>query len=322
MLRNPVSKFRFHYPFAVILGGVVFWASPSTANDLAEIGKKYWGVNPLEGAEQPKILRKGFTQTEGPVWVAAHNALYFSDVRGETTYRFTPPDKFEKYRSPTGQANGMAITNGYELYICEVINRRLTKMTLPSNRESAPPEPEVLFEGWPGEGPKEGRFNQTNDIIVRSDGNVYFTDPNYRKVETDTLGFTAVYRIDPSGELSIVTKELYPNGIALSPEEDSLYVTNYASIWKFPLANDGSVGEGSEFIKTGSNVDGFAVDIAGNLYTTSKPGIDVFSRDGKRWGALTVGGSNCAFGGEDMRTLFITTGKGLASTKLLIPGLP
>ncbi len=296
--------------------------SDTEANQtLAEKDKRYWEVNPLEGAEEPKVLSIGLRQPEGPVWIPLHNALYFSDVRGEATYRFTLPDTFEKYRSPTGQANGMAVMNGNELYMCEVLNRRLTKMLLPADPDTPPPEPEVVFDGWPGTGSREGRFNQTNDIIIRSDGNVYFTDPNYRKVETDTLGFTAVYRIDPKGELSIVTKELYPNGIALSPEEDILYVTNRASIWKFPLSEDGMPGEGSEFIRTNGSVDGFAVDIAGNLYTTSK-GIEVYSRDGHRWGSLGIGGSNCTFGGEDMRILFITTKGGIAWTELLIPGLP
>jgi gluconolactonase len=176
---------------------------------------------------------------------------------------------------------------------------------------------------------EDDRLNQPNDIAVRSDGTVYFTDPFYGSdMARLDLDFHGVFRIAPDGSL---TAELrgdtndQPNGVVLSPDETRLYVANWAFsiVWRFDVAADGSLSEAETFVSTGRGPDGMAVDAVGNLFVTTDEGIEVFAPDGSRWGAIEVPKrpANCAFGDADARTLYITAESALYRVRLTQTGL-
>ena len=173
-------------------------------------------------------------------------------------------------------------------------------------------------------------LNSPNDLTVRSDGTVFLTDPDWQlpRRSSETMR-TGEYRISAPQSSSANAATLIdgtlskPNGIALSPDERTLYVGSSGNeIWKYPVAADGSLGARSKFAETGSS-DGMTVDCAGNLYVTSGK-VEVFAPDGSKHGEISVDGSpsNVAFGGEDRKTLYITAGPRLYAIQLNVPGYP
>jgi gluconolactonase len=174
-------------------------------------------------------------------------------------------------------------------------------------------------------------FNSPNDLTVRSDGTIYFTDPDYQlgSSRTSETGIKGVYRVTPSRQVILVDGTFgEPNGVALSPDETVLYVSDFSAnaIRRFTVAADGSTS-GRQNFATVTSPDGVAVDCAGNLYwasNTSAGAVRVFSPSGTQLGTISVpsGVSNVAFGGSDRKTLYITAGRGLYSLALNVPGFP
>lgn len=320
------------YNFAVgmvciLLSGVNQSVSAQQSDGIASSAHDevdYSSINPAAEAGEPRLLRRGFTFTEGPVWIASQQALLFSDVRENTTWRYRAPDQFDKYISDTGGGNGLALTPDHKLIMCQVESRRIASLTLPRD-ESVPPPLMTVTDKFNGSsaGLESGRYNQTNDAIVRSDGTIYFTDPAYRPHERD-LEMTGVYRITPEGDVKLVTRDYYPNGIALSPDERWLYIVNRDRIERLELQQDGSAINPRTLLTTTSAGDGMAVDDIGNLYIATKV-IEVFTSGGRPLGEIQLPGSgltNCTFGGPDRKTLFATTADSLTSVPMPIPGLP
>jgi gluconolactonase len=173
-------------------------------------------------------------------------------------------------------------------------------------------------------------FNSPNDLTVRSDGTVYFSDPDWQSAgrPNETM-MTGVYRITPDGVVELVDGSLQkPNGIALSLDEKTLYLGSAGSeIWKYPVNADGSVGQKSVFARPGGS-DGLGIDCAGNLYVTGGNSVKVYAPNhdpnAQPLGTIMVSTttSNVAFGGADRKTLFITAGNTLYSIVLQVPGLP
>ncbi|MET0411980.1 MAG: SMP-30/gluconolactonase/LRE family protein [Polyangiaceae bacterium] len=279
-----------------------------------------FAASPLVAGAAPQPVCTGMTFTEGAVWFAERNTLYFSDFQMNAATNsdgrilsFTPGGACEVFIQNAG-TNGLAIGLDGNLLGARHFDQTLTTFDIETG------EPTVFVADNGGLA-----FQSPNDIVVRSDGNIYFSDANYMLGNRTAEQPTRAYRRDPSGNLTVVDAGTNPNGIQLSPDETRLYVAHLGGGGNNMLAYDldaagAVVGAGQPF-GTGSS-DGMAVDCAGNVYATQQ-GVRVFSPDGDLIGTLPAqGAANVAFGGPDRRTLFITAGGSLLSIELAIPGLP
>jgi len=278
----------------------------------------------LERLVDPNVsivkLADGLKFTEGPVWNTNGNYLLFSDIPANTIYKWSSAGKLETFRTPSNNANGLTYDQEGNLIIAEHSGRKIGIL-------SPTGEYKPLVEKF-----KVNRFNSPNDVIVDSKGAIYFTDPPFGrdKSAVDTIGFNGVYRYH-KGKLTVIAEDLYrPNGLTLSPDERTLYVANSGEpkkYMKYPVSKGGKVGKGSLFFDASSlegqgNPDGIKTDTEGNLYATGPGGVLVFSADGKYLGTIAFPESpaNIAFGGSDMKTLYVTARTGLYSIQVKIPG--
>jgi gluconolactonase len=271
-------------------------------------------VNPIAGAPMVKKEKGGYGFTEGTAWNTAGGFLLFSDIPNNTIWKLVPPATYTEFRKPSGNSNGLAWDPMGRLIACEHGNRRVSR----TNADGMIVTLADKFEG------KD--LNSPNDAIVRSDGNIYFTDPDYGlDGRPRGVTFKGVYRIDPAGAITAIEKGMnQPNGIALSPDEKILYVADSASpiVNKWNVATDGTVSGKAKFADSGS--DGMGMDDAGNLYLTTGGNVRVLKPDGTAWGNISVpeAPANCAFGGADRKTLFIAARTSIYSVNLAIPGKP
>lgn len=280
-------------------------ACSATGNNMPQKG------NPLDGMGKVEVVASGFISTEGPVWHEPSASLLFSDIPGNTIYSLdTGTQAVSTLRSPSNAANGLALNVDGRLLAAEQATRSITQMDLDSG--------EVLpFISTFNAADESPAFNSPNDMAVHSNGNVYFTDPPFglRGKESD-LGFSGVFMRTADGTLSILKQfplEEKPNGIIFSPDQDILYLAvsddDSAAILAYDVDTNGKLSNEREFAQ-GQNNDGMAVDKQGNLYVANLTGIRVWSNEGHYWGMIELPGNlrttNCAFGGEDMDTLYIT----------------
>jgi gluconolactonase len=280
--------------------------------------------DPLAGTTKAATLVKGgFQFTEGPVWIG--DKLLFSDTSASTIHTLAPGGAITVFRQPSGGANGNAVDSQGRLITCESNRGRVTRT------DTALANPNVISGTFNGKG-----FNSPNDVIARADGNVYFTDPFFGTVPDGGLpqDKEAVYRIAPTG--GNPTRLAYdfskPNGIALSPDGNTLYVVDSGSVFSAALGGDGSLSGTFTKVLDAAGGDGMAVDLANNLYIAATGGIQVFDKAGTALGTITLPAgtpSNCTFGGTDRQTLYITSNNGngdaatgLYSIHLNVPGLP
>jgi len=259
----------------------------------------------------------GFQFTEGPVWNPA-GFLLFSDIPANQIVKFVPGAAPTAFRTPSGNSNGLTYDRAGRLLACEHSNRRVT-------RQEADGSLTVLASSYDGK-----KLNSPNDIVVRSDGTIYFTDPPYGiREEQKELPFQGVYKISPEGKLTLLAQDFdRPNGIALSPDEKTLYVDDSARLHvrAFAVAPDGSISHGrilAELKSARQGVpDGMKVDRKGNLYVTGPGGVWVFDKRGKHLGTILMAElpANCGWGDADYRTLYLTARTGLYKIRLKIPG--
>jgi gluconolactonase len=275
-------------------------------------------LDPLRGRSAVEKVRGGFTFTEGPVWVASKGVLLFTDIPAEIIHQLQSPAMVTVFRTHTGASNGLGLDPQGRLIASEGGNRRVS-------RTLADGTIETVAERWQGK-----RLNSPNDNVSRSDGTIYFTDPPYGLPpgQARELDFQGVFRVDPAGTLHLESMDMNrPNGLALSPDEKTLYVddTEAGLVRKFPVQLDGSLGPPTIFVpSTGGGGDGMAMDDAGNLYVATNAGVTVYQPDGTPWGTISLPEvpSNCAFGGPDRKTLYITALTSLYRVTLAIPGRP
>jgi len=265
-------------------------------------------------------LATGFVFTEGPLW-HPDGFYYFVDVRSSVLYRMTPGRPHEVIRDKTGGGNGTTFDLEGRLILCEGDNRRVT-------RTAADGRIEILMDRYEGK-----RLNRPNDVVCRSDGSVYFTDPGLRvplaQREVDHAG---VYRVMPDGTSALVADFEYPNGLAFSPDERRLYVANtrWAQyIHVLELDGDGHMVRRRIFADMSSDdkegvPDGMKVDVEGRVYCTGPGGTWVFAPDGTRLGIIRTPEvpANLAFGGPDLRTLFFTARTSVYTLRVKTPGQP
>ncbi len=282
-------------------------------------------------------LAEGFTFIEGPVWIRSESRLLFSDVRGNEIYQWTEADGASTFIDPvfegdrTGRrsisSNGLTLDGEGRLIICEHGNRRISRLEADGTRS-------VVVEQFEG-----GQLNSPNDAVYASDGSLYFTDPPYgleglEESPMRELDFNGVYRLGPDGELELLVRDQSrPNGIALSPDEQTLYVANSDAenmVWMAYDLDDEGASNGRVFYDVNDQTapgaaDGMKVDRAGNLFATGPGGVWIIAPDGTHLGTISTGEvtANVAWG-DDGRTLYMTASTGLyrirLSTEGVIPG--
>jgi gluconolactonase len=273
----------------------------------------------LETTEAER-LATGFLFTEGPLW-HPDGFYYFVDIRRSVLYRLTPGKEPELVRANTGEGNGATFDLGGRLILCEGGNRRVTRM-------AADGRVEILVDRFEGK-----RLNRPNDVVCRSDGSIYFTDPGLRVPLADReLPYAGVYRIAPDGATTLVADCEYPNGLAFSPDERVLYVANtrWAQyIHALELGASGTMVRRRIFADMSSDEpdgvpDGMKVDVEGRLYCTGPGGTWVFAPDGTRLGIIRTPEipANLAFGGPDLRTVFFTARTSIYTLRVRVPGQP
>jgi gluconolactonase len=281
-------------------------------------------------------LAEGFTWSEGPTWF--EGALLFSDVPKNTVYRWKEGmTEAEVFLKPSGQltpapgfrepgSNGLTVDRAGKLLLCQDGERRIARWEGDGKFTS-------LAERYDGK-----RLNTPNDLAVKSDGTIYFTDPPYgfEKIENDPKQeqpFHGVYRAGKDGTVTLLTKTIkFPNGIAFSPDEKTLYVSStenrHSRIEAFDVQPDGTVAnqrlffDGQALSKPGlpGACDGFKIDREGNLWTSGPGGILVITPAGKLIGRINIGlASNCAWG-DDGSTLYITANHAIARVRTKTKG--
>ena len=284
-------------------------------------------------SSQAERLATGFVFTEGPLW---HPDGYwlFVDVRAHRIYRLAPGGQPEVIRERSGGSNGMTFDLQGRLLICEGENRQVTRR-----------EPDGTYTPLAQRlGGK--RINRPNDIVTRSDGSIYFTDPGGRlPPEERELDFSGVHRIAPDGTLTNATAETeYPNGLAFSPDERVLYVAitrrdegcieekargevcAHQCIRAFDVAADGSLSRNRIFASMASAADGvpdgMKVDVEGRVYCTGPEGCWVFDTSGRHLGIIRLPEipANCAWGGPDHRTMLFTARTSVYAMRMKTPG--
>ena len=272
----------------------------------------------IDPQAQLRCIGSGYQFTEGPVWSAAENCLYFSDIPGDTRWRWSEREGMTVALRPTFKANGMALDVEGNLVVCESVTSCLVRFRAGGVREL------LAYH-------HDGRYlNSPNDVVVRrAGGEIYFTDPDYGRwndwigqERTRDLDFRAIYRVPHEGgetELLVARDEFdQPNGLCFSPDESLLYVNDSARchVKVFDVASDGTLS-GSAILHAGigtgvprsGNVDGMECDERGNVWVTGTGGVWVISPEGERLGVIEtpeVAGSLC-WGGEGLRSLFIMT---------------
>ena len=245
-------------------------------------------------------------QPEGPVWKEGVGLL-FSDIRGNKIYQWTPENGKEVYLDPSDNTNGLTYDLEGRLIAGQMGLRRIVRFE-PGGTQTS------LADHYDGK-----KFNSPNDLVVKSDGAIFFTDPDFNIPwgESKELSFNGIYRISPSGELELLTSELaLPNGICFSPDESKLYVNDSQAhkIYEWDVVN-GSTITNKQLLYTipvNGYADGMKADEDGNIYCTCSSAVWVVSPSGALLGKIdlpsNVSASNCAWGESDHKTLFITAG--------------
>ena len=271
-----------------------------------------------ENSQLEKVA-EGFKFTEGPVW-HPEGFLLFSDIPENTIYQWQPDQEVKVFRNPSGNANGNTLDLEGRLITGEHSNRRVS-------RTDKDGKIVTIVDKYNGK-----RLNSPNDLVVKSDGSIYFTDPPYGiKSEQEELGFYGVYKIAPDGKLTLLVDDFVrPNGIALSPDEKKLYVNDSEKghIRIFDVKSDGTLENGKIFAELKDPnkqgvPDGMKVDLQGNIYSTGPGGVWVFSPSGKLLGIIAVPEkvANLAWGNDDYKTLYLTASKSLYRITLKVTGV-
>jgi gluconolactonase len=279
----------------------------------------------IDADAQLEQLGTGCEFTEGPVWHAEGKFLLFSDIPANKMKKWTAEEGITNFRVPSGKSNGLTYDKQGRLVTAEHANRRVSRteadgtvVTIASHYE-------------------DKRLNSPNDVIVKSDGSIYFSDPPYGLTadygvegEQD-LDFQGVYRLSPDGQtLTLLVDDFdRPNGLCFSPDESILYIndTERMHIRVFDVQSDGTIANGRIFAEEEGEdgvPDGMKIDVHGNVYLAGPGGIWIFDPSGEHLGVLQTPerAANLGWGGDDWSTLFITASTSLYSIQCKVSGIP
>lgn len=271
-------------------------------------------------------LATGFLFTEGALWHRRDKYLLFSDMPGDHLRKWTASEGVTTYRKPCAQSNGLAWDRDGSLLVCEHATSRLTR-TSPDGTTS------IVASHY------EGReLNSPNDVVVRSDGAIYFSDPTYGRAEyygnprPTQLDFRGVYRVPPGGGApQLLARDFgQPNGLCFSLDERRLFVndTDRGHIRVFDVKPDGSIAGGQVWAETKGDgpgaPDGMKVDSEGNVYCCGPGGIHVFDPRAECLGVIGTPevAANFCFGDDDFRSLYVTASTSLYRLRVKVPGRP
>ncbi len=270
-------------------------------------------------------LGSGFEFTEGPIWHPVERHLIFSDMPGDHMRRWSAIASIESFRKPCNMANGNAYDREGRIVTCEHATSRVTRTARDGSIE-------VLATHW-----ENKELNSPNDIVVKGDGAIYFTDPTYGRLEyfgvarETELDFRGVYRIDPEdGSLGLLADDFaQPNGLCFSDDETRFFVndTERMHIRVFDHNADGTISNGriwAETVGEGDGApDGLKIDADENVYCCGPGGIHVFDRNANCLGVIKTpeATANFAWGDEDLCSLFITASTSLYRIRVKVPGL-
>lgn len=285
-------------------------------------------------------LAEGFEWSEGPVWVRKGGHLLFSDIPNNSVMKWKEPEGISRFLKPSGYtgdagrsgesgSNGLLLDGRGRLVLCQHGDRRVARLENDGSFTT-------LADRYRGK-----RFNSPNDAVLKSNGDLYFTDPPYGlqkgpKDPARELDFCGVYRLSTDGKLTLLTSKMTrPNGIGFSPDEKTLYVAQsdpLRALWMaFDVKDDGTIDNGrvfydaTRFVKAGKLKglpDGLKVDKSGNLFATGPGGVNVFSPDGTLLGRVNPGEAtaNCCFA-EDGSVLYLTADMYLCRIRTSTKGL-
>jgi gluconolactonase len=263
--------------------------------------------------------------TEGPVWWKEGGYLLYSDIHNNRRIKYTPGQATSVFAEPTNRANGLTRDLQGRLLACEHDSRRVTRLEADGSIT-------VVANSFQGR-----RLNRPNDVIVKSDGSIYFTDPWSSPLAREQwdLTYSGVYRLSPDlGTLTLLLDDMvFPNGLAFSPDERVLYINDFrrGHIRAFDMTPNGTLAKQTDRVfvdLTGpepGGPDGMKVDTAGNVYCGGAGGIYVMDPKGKKLGRIVHGRpetTNIAFGGDDWKTLYFTNWNYLGAVKVKITGIP
>jgi gluconolactonase len=262
----------------------------------------------------------GFEFTEGPIWLAEENCLLFSDIPANKIFKLAPNSEIKVFREPSFNSNGLTRDKQGRLIACEHGTRRVTRTEKDGSIT-------VLADKFQGK-----KLNSPNDIVVKSDGSIYFTDPPYGiKPEQQEQPIQGVYRLSPDGKEIIVVADDFdkPNGLAFSPDEKKLYIddSERRHIRVFDVQADGKLANSCIFYNINGKKpglpDGMKVDVQGHIYCTGAGGLWVFDSEGNHLGTIITPEvpANCAWGDEDLQSLYITAGTSVYKVRVNIPGI-
>ena len=327
---------------------LVAWATSVAAQTpiTTAVGSKIERLDPaldalLDRNARVEKLADGFAWTEGPVWRHDKGYLLFSDIPHNTVWKWNQAEGLSIYMRPAGYAfgtnppgrelgtNGLTFDRSSMLVVADHGNRGISRWNDSLFTRT------VVVDRFEGK-----RFNSPNDLVWAPNGDLYFTDPSYglRGLNADPakeLPFNGIFRLTPSGELSVVTRDLtFPNGVALSPDGRILYIgisdPENPYVMAYDVPADGKFGKGRIFVdgrprvqqKLQGSFDGMKVDASGNVWTTAPGGILIISPEGKHLGTIVPGDvvANLAFG-DDGSTLYMTVNHQLMRVRTKTKGL-
>jgi gluconolactonase len=268
--------------------------------------------SPVPKGAAVERIATGFQFVEGPLWKDGVGLL-FSDIPANTVYRWTPDSGARAYLNPSFNSNGLTLDLQGRLLLAETGTRRIARLEDDGTQAS-------LASTYDGK-----KLNSPNDLVVKSDGGIFFTDPpfNIPSGEKAELTFSGIYRISPSGNLQLLDSSLdLPNGICFSPDESKLYVNNSSQriIYVWDVVNDSTIANKRPFasISPTGYADGMKVDAAGNIFCSGPLGVWVFAPNGTVLDTILVPGqtTNCNWGDADRKTLYITSGNSVYRIRL------